>query len=177
MTTSTPANTTVGSVDGFSNYRVCKQGTVMNLKTKKLLKGTVDNGYKRFCLLNDKGDRKKILGHRLIALAFLKNPHNKKEVDHIDRNKLNNCVSNLRWSTHTENQINKPLPKRKNENVGYRHIRKRKHGGHEYYELAIRRKGKHIFSKNYRTQNYKLQQIVKIRNELYKKHDIKIDDK
>ena len=177
MTTSTPANTTVGSVDGFSNYRVCKQGTVMNLKTKNLLKGTVDNGYKRFCLRNDKGDRKKILGHRLIALAFLKNPHNKKEVDHIDRNKLNNCASNLRWSTHTENQINKPLPKRKNENVGYRHIRKRKHGGYEYYELAIRRKGKHIFSKNYRTQRYTLQQVVKIRNELYKKHDIKIDDK
>ena len=177
MTTSTPTNTKTGSVEGFSNYRVCKQGTVMNLKTKKLLKGTVDNGYKRFCLRNDKGDRKKILGHRLIALAFLKNPHNKKEVDHIDRNKLNNCVSNLRWSTHTENQINKPLPKRKNENVGYRHIRKRKNGGHEYYELAIRRKGKHIFSKNYRTQKYTLQQVVKIRNELYKKHDIKIDDK
>ena len=177
MTTSTPANTTVGSVDGFSNYRVCKQGTVMNLKTKKLLKGTVDNGYKRFCLRNDKGDRKKILGHRLIALAFLKNPHNKKEVDHIDRNKLNNCVSNLRWSTHTENQINKPLPKRKNESVGYRHIRKRKNGGHEYYELAIRRKGKHIFSKNYRTDKHTLQQIVKIRNLLYKKHDIVIDDK
>ena len=177
MTTSTPTNTKTGSVEGFSNYRVCKQGTVMNLKTKKLLKGTVDNGYKRFCLRNDNGDRKKILGHRLIALAFLKNPHNKKEVDHIDRNKLNNCASNLRWSTHTENQINKPLPKRKNENVGYRHIRKRKHGGHEYYELAIRRKGKHIFSKNYRTQRYTLQQVVKIRNELYKKHDIKIDDK
>ena len=177
MTTSTPTNTKTGSVEGFSNYRVCKQGTVMNLKTKKLLKGTVDNGYKRFCLRNDNGDRKKILGHRLIALAFLKNPHNKKEVDHIDRNKLNNCVSNLRWSTHTENQINKPLPKRKNETVGYRHIRKRKNGGHEYYELAIRRKGKHIFSKNYRTQNYTLQQVVKIRNELYKKHDIKIDDK
>ena len=177
MTTSTPTNTKTGSVEGFSNYRVCKQGTVMNLKTKNLLKGTVDNGYKRFCLRNDNGDRKKILVHRLIALAFLKNPHNKKEVDHIDRNKLNNCASNLRWSTHTENQINKPLPKRKNENVGYRHIRKRKHGGHEYYELAIRRKGKHIFSKNYRTQRYTLQQVVKIRNELYKKHDIKIDDK
>ena len=177
MTTSTPTNTKTGSVEGFSNYRVCKQGTVMNLKTKNLLKGTVDNGYKRFCLRNDKGDRKKILGHRLIALAFLKNPHNKKEVDHIDRNKLNNCVSNLRWSTHTENQINKPLPKRKNENVGYRHIRKRNHGGHEYYELAIRRKGKHIFSKNYRTEKCTLQKVVKIRNELYKKHDIKIDDK
>jgi hypothetical protein len=166
------------SVDGFSNYCVCTEGTVRNLANKTVLKGTVENtGYKRYFLRNDEGKRKKILGHRLIALAFIPNPNNKKEVDHIDRNKLNNCVSNLRWSTHTENQVNKPLPKRKNENVGYRHIRKRTIQWREYYELAIRRKGKHIFNKNYRTDRFTLQQVVDIRNGLYKQHDIEIDDK
>ena len=164
---STPQQMTTGPVKGFSKYGVCRQGTVKNLQTHRFLKGTVENGYKRYCLQNDNGKSDKMLGHRLTALAFLPNPHNRKEVDHIDRNKLNNSASNLRWSTHTENMVNKPLPKRKNENVGYRHIRIRYLDGHKY----------HIFSKNYRTDKHTIEQVVKIRNALYKKHDIKIDDK
>jgi len=46
--------------------------------------------------------------HRLIiALAFIDNPENKKQVNHIDCNKLNNCVTNLELVTNTENQIHK----------------------------------------------------------------------
>jgi len=44
--------------------------------------------------------------HRLVATAFIENPHQKPCVDHRDRDKLNNAVANLRWATRTENAWN-----------------------------------------------------------------------
>lgn len=41
--------------------------------------------------------------HRLIAETFISNPNNYAEIDHIDRNKNNNSVTNLRWTTRFEN--------------------------------------------------------------------------
>lgn len=41
--------------------------------------------------------------HRLVAMAFIENPHNFNEINHKDANKLNNNVDNLEWCTHQYN--------------------------------------------------------------------------
>lgn len=62
------------------------------------------DGYKVATLCKDK-KLKSYQTHRLVAQAFLSNPENKREVNHIDFNKSNNILSNLEWSSSQENKI------------------------------------------------------------------------
>lgn len=60
------------------------------------------NGYLGV-VLHKKREKKLGLVHRLVAQAFIPNPENKSEVNHIDGDKANNVVVNLEWCTRTEN--------------------------------------------------------------------------
>ena len=53
------------------------------------------------------------LVHRLVAETFLSNPNGYTEIDHVNRNKLDNSVANLRWVTHSENMRNSTMQKRR----------------------------------------------------------------
>ncbi len=104
------------SLEGFSNYIIFENGDIISLFYNKLIKNSIDRkGYKRVQLTNDNGEQKTIRLHRVIALTFIPNPLNKPMVDHIDENKLNNNIQNLRWATNSENQLNLKNPYKNNK--------------------------------------------------------------
>ena len=90
----------------FTNYEISSVGRVRNSKTGRVLKTQVrKDGYVGVQLHKD-GKMKSFLMHRLVALAFIENPLEKPDVDHIDRNRANNRLENLLWSTTSENLMN-----------------------------------------------------------------------
>ena len=80
---------------------ILKGGRKINRKGKVLAQAKSNWGYSMITLHVDKIKTYSV--HRLVAKAFLKNPLDKETVNHIDGNKLNNCVSNLEWNTWAEN--------------------------------------------------------------------------
>ena len=90
-------------ITDYPNYTIDDQGQVYNHKTNKLLQGSIgENGYKYY-RLSKNGTKKMFYAHRLVAEYFLDNPNGLPIVDHIDGNKLNNNVNNLRWSSYSDN--------------------------------------------------------------------------
>ena len=93
-------------------YAVTSCGKVYSYKRKRFLKPT-DNGhgYLYVGLIKD-GQRKMCRVNRLVAEAYIPNPDNLSDVDHIDNDKTHNYVNNLQWITHRDNNRkshNKPI--------------------------------------------------------------------
>ena len=101
-------------IEGFNGvYQVSDHGQVRNANSgiilcQKLAGSTVKYPFVVLCnkTAGIKDAKKKYVRkvvHRLVASAFIPNPHDKPEVNHIDSNPLNNSVGNLEWVTHSEN--------------------------------------------------------------------------
>ena len=84
-------------------YGITSCGKVWSYKSKRFLTPK-DNGYGylQVCLFRDK-QRKICYVHRLVAEAYLPNPDNLPQVDHIDGNKMHNFLNNLQWITNRDN--------------------------------------------------------------------------
>lgn len=90
-------------VPDYPKYQVNTKGEIFNISNGNILKPMQTiHGYLRVGLYNENG-MKKIVVHRLVAIAFIPNPENKPEVNHKDGDKQNNHKNNLEWSTRHEN--------------------------------------------------------------------------
>lgn len=89
---------------GYPEYSVDTNGVVYSKRDKPLSYSCNAGGYPMVTLLYNQ-HRQTIAIHRLVALQFLPKAQAQEEleVNHIDGNKLNNCVDNLEWVTHTQN--------------------------------------------------------------------------
>lgn len=104
-------------INGFENlYKINRKGEVWSEWYKKLMTPqTSEDGYLWVKLRRAVGVENNILKreekkgyiHRLLALQFIENPDNLPQIDHIDRNKLNNDLANLRWCSQHTNRNNR----------------------------------------------------------------------
>jgi hypothetical protein len=93
-------------IKDFPNYAVSSFGNIKNIIRNKSLKPSLKAGYYRVSLTHN--SHKKLYSiHRLVALAFINNPTHKTDVNHKDKNKLNNHIDNLEWMTRKENNIHR----------------------------------------------------------------------
>ena len=109
-------------IEGYEGlYMVSNQGRVKSLvKWHRILKPLNQGaGYYSVILYKDRIARN-FLVHRLVANAFIPNPENKPCIDHIDCNRHNNIVSNLKWCTHKENSNNVVTLKKIHDNNPHR---------------------------------------------------------
>ena len=94
------------TIKQFPNYDVSNFGNIRNNKTAKMMKLCRKSGYYHVSLTNEIC-KKTLKVHRLLALAFIENSENKSDVNHKDKNKLNNNITNLVWMTRRENNIHR----------------------------------------------------------------------
>jgi hypothetical protein len=85
----------VRSLDRYDSIGRFKTGTILS-------EGDNGNGYKNVQLYKD-GQGRMYYVHRLVAEAFIPNPDNLPQVNHMDEDKSNNCVTNLEWCTNEYN--------------------------------------------------------------------------
>lgn len=104
---------TYGRIKSLRRYRF--NHNKKQIVEERILKPGVVNGYLRVALWKD-AKQKNILVHRLIALTFISNPNNYKEINHKDETRQNNHVDNLEWCSHKYNNNYGTINERRSKN-------------------------------------------------------------
>ena len=93
-------------IQDYPNYLIYENGEVWSKNRNKFMAQFLTKGGYKYVLLFNNGKQKHHTIHRLLAIHYIKNPDGKLYVDHKDRNRTNNNLSNLIWATSRENNGN-----------------------------------------------------------------------
>lgn len=91
----------------YSRYKISQNGIVIGSRLKRPIKQYINNCNYVVVNVTKDGSNKKstVTLSRLLALTWLPNPEHLSDVDHIDDNRLNNSLSNLRFVSHRDNLV------------------------------------------------------------------------
>jgi len=98
-------------------YKISDDGKVLNQKGLILKPHHDKDGYERVSLCKN-GEKRNHFIHRLVAINYIDNPKGYKQIDHINRDKLNNEISNLRWISQSGNMRNRKMKKKTEWPIG-----------------------------------------------------------
>lgn len=85
------------------HYIVSNLWNVYSTKSNIELKKHLNKYWYLAIHLHGFGNKKTVLVHRIVSMAFIPNPENKRTVNHINGIRNDNRLSNLEWATHAEN--------------------------------------------------------------------------
>jgi hypothetical protein len=127
----------------YPDYEISTMGNVRRIDDKKIMSVRDHTRYK-YIHLRKNGERKCSYIHRLVALAFIANQDETKiEIDHINRDRFDNRVENLRWCSKSENNRNKKSRADKIHS-NFRGVSWIKKGKWERWTASIRIKGESV---------------------------------
>lgn len=158
------------AIKGYETYGINKNGEVIDYRSGKIKPQFLNGcGYNSLVLRNPEGATT-VRTHRLVALTFVPNPDNLPEVDHIDRNRTNNSVENLRWVDDYEQSMNR---------CGFgkyeKYIRLEKPCGpknpYSCWVFQVYCKKLRI-KKRFRTDKYSLEDVINFKKNILEQHGI-----
>jgi hypothetical protein len=164
----------VSKIPGYElfNYEFNIAGEIRHCKTKIIRKWQINTPGYYFVRLSSGSLHKSLLQHRALCFLFIPNPEGKPWIDHIDRNRLNNSLDNLRWVTCSENNQNMSLSS--NNTSGEQNIHKAFNHGKPIWRVMIEVKGKEykkVFHRDLESENIP-QKVIDMRDKM--KRDLHI---